>query len=72
MATIRTRVGKSPTEGKPKYELPVNVQDILLASLLGDGSLKIPKGRQLARFELHHGKAQEDYFHWKVGLLTPI
>ena len=47
-------------------------KEIILGSLLGDGSLKIYKPYQNARFSFRHAKKQEDYFLWKVSKLKEI
>ena len=45
---------------------------IILGSLLGDGSLKIHKGYANARFSFRHSVKAEEYFHWKVDQLQGI
>lgn len=45
---------------------------IILGSLLGDGSLKIHQGYANARFSLRHSVVAADYFHWKVDQLQGI
>ncbi len=45
---------------------------VIFGSLLGDGSLKIHKGYANARFSFKHSKPQEEYFFWKVGMLSEI
>ena len=45
---------------------------ILLGSLLGDGSLKIHKNYKNARFSMRHSLAQEEYFNWKVESLKRL
>ena len=42
--------------------LSCQTRSILLGSLLGDGSLKIHKGYQNARFSFRHTIKQQDYF----------
>lgn len=48
------------------------VKEIILGSLLGDGSLKLYKGYQNARFSFKHSENQSAYFFWKVGQLKRI
>jgi hypothetical protein len=48
------------------------VQEIVLGSLLGDGSLKIHKGYANARFSFRHSAAAAGYFHWKARQLAEI
>ncbi len=48
------------------------VKDIILGSLLGDGSLKIHPNYQNARFSFRHSAKQKAYFDWKVSLLSDI
>lgn len=46
--------------------------EIILGSLLGDGSLKIHKGYINARFSIKHSITQEKYFYWKIKQLKEI
>ncbi|GGJ77417.1 protein RecA [Pilimelia anulata] len=47
--------------------------EVILGSLLGDGSLSPNRdGGAGVRFRLGHGAAQADYLDWKVGLLGNI
>src|SRR3989344_4249533 len=47
-------------------------KEIILGSLLGDGSLKIHSGYKNARFSFRHSVGQKDYFFWKVKELKEI
>lgn len=47
-------------------------REVVLGSVLGDGSLKVQKGYRNARFSFKHSIHQEDYFFWKMGLLKNI
>lgn len=47
-------------------------KEILLGSLLGDGSLKINPGYRNARFSFRHSIKQKDYFFWKAKELKEI
>ena len=47
-------------------------RDIILGSLLGDGSLKMNAGYANARFSFRHSSVQKDYFNWKVEMLSEI
>lgn len=47
-------------------------KEIILGSLLGDGSLVISKGYKEPRFEFRHSISQRDYFFWKVSELEEI
>ena len=47
-------------------------REIILGSLLGDGSLKIHKGYKNARFSFRHSIDQKDYFFWKLSQLKEI
>lgn len=47
-------------------------KEILLGSLLGDGSLKIHKPYKNARFAFRHSVTQEEYFFWKVREMSEI
>jgi hypothetical protein len=48
------------------------VKEIILGSLLGDGSLKKNTGYRNARFSFRHSVAQAAYFKWKISLLKDI
>ncbi len=48
------------------------VVQIVLGSLLGDGSLKIHRGYANARFSFRHSMAASDYFYWKADRLVEI
>lgn len=52
--------------------LSVRCKEIILGSLLGDGSLKIHKPYINARFSFRHSINQSDYFYWKVHELKEI
>lgn len=52
--------------------LSVRCKEIILGSLLGDGSLKIHKPYLNARFSFRHSINQSEYFHWKVHELKEI
>lgn len=47
-------------------------REIILGSLLGDGSLKIHKPYRNARFSFRHCVGQETYFDWKKNQLEEI
>lgn len=47
-------------------------KEIILGSLLGDGSLKVHKNYTSPRFSFRHSVKQSDYFMWKVSKLTEI
>jgi len=48
------------------------VSEIILGSLLGDGSIKKHKGYKNARFSFRHSIVQKEYFFWKVRELEEI
>jgi len=47
-------------------------KEVILGSLLGDGSLKIHKPYRNARFSMRHSVAQKSYFDWKKNQLKEI
>ena len=47
-------------------------KEIILGSLLGDGSLKIHKHYRNARYSFRHSVKQKEYFFWKVNKLKEI
>lgn len=47
-------------------------KEIILGSLLGDGSLKIHKPYKNARFSFRHSVRQKDYFFWKIKKLKEV
>jgi len=52
--------------------LSKNCKDIILGSLLGDGSLKINECYKNARFSFRHSINQKEYFFWKKNELKEI
>lgn len=52
--------------------LSKKVREVILGSLLGDGSLKINKNYKNARFSFRHSICQKEYFFWKVNQLREI
>ncbi|PIR02174.1 MAG: hypothetical protein COV62_02125, partial [Candidatus Nealsonbacteria bacterium CG11_big_fil_rev_8_21_14_0_20_35_11] len=52
-----------------KSFLSKNCKEIILGSLLGDGSLRIHKSYKNARFSFRHSVNQKEYFFWKAGQL---
>lgn len=52
--------------------LPLRVKEIILGSLLGDGSLKVNKKYKNARFSFRHSEQNKEYFFWKVKELKEI
>ena len=47
-------------------------KEIILGSLLGDGSLEIHKPYKNARFSFRHSVSQKEYFLWKVKEMKEI
>src|SRR3989338_4063639 len=47
-------------------------KEIILGSLLGDGSLRIHKNYKNARFSFRHSIHQKDYFFWKLSQLKDV
>ena len=47
-------------------------QEVILGSLLGDGSLRIQRPYVNARFSFRHTIQSEDYFFWKIAQLKEI
>ncbi|HEY4475550.1 MAG TPA: hypothetical protein VJB92_02395 [Candidatus Paceibacterota bacterium] len=47
-------------------------KEVILGSLLGDGSLKIHERYKNARFSFRHSVLQQEYFFWKVDQLKEI
>ena len=52
--------------------LSKRVQDLILGSLLGDGSLAINKNYANARFSFRHSIKSKEYFFWKVQELKEV
>lgn len=53
-------------------ELSNQCKEIVLGSLLGDGSLIMRKRYRRARFEIRHSVIQKEYFFWKAKQLKEI
>lgn len=52
--------------------LSCRCEEIILGSVLGDGSLKIPERYVNARFSFRHSEKASAYFYWKVKELKEI
>ena len=59
---------------KMSNQTPVSdrCREIILGSLLGDGSIAINKRYKNARFSFRHSASQKEYFFWKVEELKEI
>lgn len=55
-----------------KSFLSKHCEEILLGSLLGDGSLRIHEPYKNARFSFRHSLNQKEYFFWKTEQLKEI
>ena len=55
-----------------KSFLSKKCREVILGSLLGDGSLKIHEPYKNPRFSFRHTIQQEEYFFWKVNQLKEI
>lgn len=55
-----------------KSFLSQKCKEVILGSLLGDGSLKIHPQYKNARFSFRHSIQQKEYFFWKVNQLKEI
>lgn len=53
-------------------EVSNRCREIILGTLLGDGSLKIAKPYKNARLSFRHSISQKEYFFWKVKQLKEI
>lgn len=53
-------------------EVSNRCREIILGSLLGDGSLMLPKPYKNARLEFRHSIVQKEYFFWKARELKEI
>ena len=54
-----------------QINLSMSTKQIILGSILGDGSLKIAKNYKNARFSERHSIVQENYLRWKYSKLNP-
>lgn len=57
---------------KENVPLLETTKEIILGSLLGDGSLNIHKNYKNARFSFRHSILQKEYFLWKANMLSDI
>lgn len=55
-----------------KSFLSKKCEEVILGSLLGDGSLKIQNQYKNARFSFRHSIQQKEYFFWKINQLKEI
>ncbi len=61
--------GKKLQEYKNKLVLSQRQRELLIGSLLGDGSIRIPGHNRNANFIVAHGEDQKEYVWWKYSLL---
>ena len=47
-------------------------RDLIIGSLLGDGTMRLGKGAQNVNFKVDHGLAQKEYVQWKYQILKPF
>jgi hypothetical protein len=57
---------------KTSSPLSDRCKEIVLGSILGDGSLKLHSRYRNARFSFRHSVVNQEYFHWKVAELKEI
>ncbi len=57
---------------KTKSSLSDRCREVILGTLLGDGSLKVNRGYKNARLSFRHSINQKEYFFWKVNILQEI
>jgi hypothetical protein len=57
---------------KASSSLSDRCRDIILGSVLGDGSLKLHRRYRNARFSFRHSLLNREYFFWKVSELKEI
>lgn len=55
-----------------KLKMTPQCKEVLLGTLLGDGSLKINKGYVNARFAMRHAIKQRNWFDWKANKLGEL
>ena len=55
-----------------EISLSNSCKQVLLGTLLGDGSLKLQKNYKNVRFQMRHSVVQASYFYWKVEMLKEI
>nr|YP_009710006.1 putative LAGLIDADG homing endonuclease [Coleochaete scutata]QFU80111.1 putative LAGLIDADG homing endonuclease [Coleochaete scutata]QIQ23019.1 putative LAGLIDADG homing endonuclease [Coleochaete scutata] len=74
MKTVLTSQKQINLSRKKLKQIPLSDQckEIILGSLLGDGSLQIPKNDKNARFFIRHSQVEEEYFEWKASALEEI
>lgn len=47
-------------------------KDLIIGSLLGDGTMRLGKGAQNVNFKVEHGLVQKEYVLWKYQILKPF
>lgn len=52
--------------------LNTHQKDVIIGSLLGDGTMRIGKGAINANFKVEHGLHQKEYVMWKHNILEPF
>lgn len=57
---------------KASLTLSATQRDLLIGSLLGDGTMRIGEGSRNANFKVEHGLQQKEYVEWKYRILRPL
>lgn len=56
---------------KNSLSLNKRQKEVIIGSLLGDGTMRIGKGARNANFKIEHGLKQKEYVEWKYKILKP-
>jgi len=57
---------------KQKAVLTSLHEELMIGSLLGDGTMRIGKGAKNANFKVEQGLEQKEYVMWKYSILKPL
>ena len=57
---------------KQKAVLTSLQEELMIGSLLGDGTMRIGKGAKNANFKVEQGLEQKEYVMWKYSILKPL
>jgi LAGLIDADG DNA endonuclease family len=67
---LNTIIIRNPNKRFYQIELTMSIKQVILGSILGDGSLKIAKNYKNARYSEQHSIIQKNYLMWKFSILS--
>ncbi|MDP3800236.1 MAG: hypothetical protein Q8Q90_02315, partial [bacterium] len=57
---------------KKSLRLNLKQRELIIGSLLGDGTMRLGKNARNVNFKVEHGLVQKEYVQWKYQILKPF